>query len=163
MAALREAGDDVEVFAGEITHRGIGKARDLWDPVARRRLRRTADQFRPDVVHHHNVLRELTVSVLGVPAGTPTVMTVHDHRLVGAGDYDWKSPRGLADALVKGPLDRAVARRRLDASIAVSEPLAVKLRAAGFREVAHIPVCGLTPTGPLQPVDATRDIAFVGR
>jgi glycosyltransferase involved in cell wall biosynthesis len=163
VAALRAAGDDVEVFAGEVVHHGAGKVRDLWDPVARRRLAARARGFVPDVVHHHNVVRELSVSVLGVPRGTPSVMTVHDHRLAGAADYPWTSPRGIADRLVKAPFDRAVARRRLAASIAVSRPLADRLRSRGFRDVSHVPVCGLTPTAALQPVAATRDVAFVGR
>jgi glycosyltransferase involved in cell wall biosynthesis len=163
VAALRAAGDDVDVFAGEVAHRGVGKVRDLWDPVARRRLAARARRFAPDVVHHHNVVRELSVSVLGVPRRTPSVMTVHDHRLVGAADYPRRTPRGVADRLLKAPLDRAVARRRLAAAIAVSEPLAERLRARGFRDVTHVPVCGLMPTAPLQPVAANRDVAFVGR
>lgn len=163
VAALRAAGDEVEVFAGEVMHRGVGKVRDLWDPVARRRLAARARELAPDVVHHHNVVRELSVSVLGVPRGVPSVMTVHDHRLVGAADYPWTSPRGVADRLLKASLDRAVARRRLAATIAVSEPLAARLRTRGFRDVSHVPVCGMTPTAALQPVAANRDVAFVGR
>ena len=160
---LRAAGDDVELFAGEISHRGVGKVRDLWDPIARRRLAERARAFRPDVVHHCNVVRELSVSVLGVPRGVPTVMTVLDQRIVGAGDYGRGSLRGLADALVKRPFDRAVARRTLDAAIAVSAPLADKLRAAGFRGVEHVPVYALDPLVPLQPVTASYDVVYVGR
>lgn len=161
--ALAEAGDDVELFAGEIEHRGVGKLLDLWDPIARRRLAQRAASFRPDVVHHGNVVRELSTSVLGVPSGVPTVMTFLDQRLVGVGDYDRRSARGLADALVKRPFDQAVARRRIDACIAVSGPLADKLRTAGFRDVHHVPVYSLDPLVPLQPVTATRDIGYVGR
>jgi glycosyltransferase involved in cell wall biosynthesis len=69
----------------------------------------------------------------------------------------------MADAYVKRPFDQAVARRRLDASLAVSAPLADKLRAAGFRNVEHIPVYALDPVRPLQPVTANRDIGYVGR
>lgn len=162
-AGLAGQGDDVELFAGEITHAGLGKLRDFWDPVARRRLAERAARFRPDVVHHLNVVRELSTSVLGVPRGTPTVMTVLDQRIVGAGDYDRRSVRGLADALVKRPFDTAVARRRLDAALAVSAPLAAKLRAAGFRGVEHVPVYSLDPLVALQPVSANRDIGYVGR
>lgn len=162
-AALRDAGDEVEMFAGEIEHRGLGKARDLWDPAARRRLRARAAAFAPDVVHHHNVVRELSVSVLGIPPGVPTVLTVHDHRLVGAAEHPWSSVRGAADRLVKSRFDRAVARRRVDAAVAVSAGLAARLREAGFRQVEHVPVCGLLPHVPLRPVAAGRDVAFVGR
>lgn len=162
-AGLTAAGDDVELFAGEVVHHGAGKLLDLWDPFARRALARRAAQFRPDVVHHLNVVRELSVSVLGVPRGTPNVMTVLDQRIVGAGDYDTRSVRGALDAWVKRPFDSAVARRRLDASIAVSEPIAVKLRSAGFRGVEHVPVYALDPVVPLQPVTATRDVVYAGR
>jgi glycosyltransferase involved in cell wall biosynthesis len=162
-AALRAAGDDVELFAGEVTHRGLGKALDLWDPRARRALAARAAAFRPDIVHHGNVVRELSTSVLGVPRDVPTVMTFLDHRLAGSGDYDRRSLRGLADALVKRPLDQRVARRRLDACIAVSGPLADRLRAAGYRRVHHVPVYSLDPLVPLQPVTANRDIGYVGR
>ena len=160
---LEASGDDVELFAGEIHHRGVGKLLDLWDPVARRRLAQRADAFRPDVVHHCNVVRELSVSVLGVPRDVPTVMTVLDQRIVGVGDYDMRSVRGLVDGLVKRPIDRAVARRRLDAALGVSAPLADMLRRAGFRGVEHVPVYALDPQVPLQPVTANRDIGYVGR
>lgn len=162
-AGLAAAGDDVELFAGEVQHRGAGKLLDLWDPFARSALRERAARFRPDVVHYLNVVRELSVSVLGVVRGVPTVMTVLDQRLVGAGDYDRRSVRGAADAFVKRPFDAAVARRRLDAAIAVSEPIAAKLRAAGFRGVEHVPVYALEPTVPLRPPAANHDIVYAGR
>src|SRR3954469_4017845 len=82
-SGLRAVGDTVEVFAGERVHAGASKALDLWDPWARRQVADRARRFGADVIHHHNVLRELSVSVLGVPSGTPTVMTVHEHRLLG--------------------------------------------------------------------------------
>jgi glycosyltransferase involved in cell wall biosynthesis len=160
---LAANGDDVELFAGEIQHTGVAKALDLWDPFARRRLAERAKAFRPDVVHHCNVVRELSVSVLGVPRGTPTVMTVLDQRIVGVGDYDMRSARGMLDGLVKRPFDQVVARRRLDAALAVSAPLADMLRRAGFRGVEHVPVYALDPQVPLQPVTANRDVGYLGR
>jgi glycosyltransferase involved in cell wall biosynthesis len=163
VAALRASGDEIELFAGEVRHRGVGKVRDLWDPAARRLLGARAAEFRPDVVHHHNVLRELSVSVLGVPRDVPAVMTVHDYRLVGAADYPATSVRGVLDRVLKAPVDRRVARRRLAACLAVSAPLAEHLRADGFGQVEHVPVCGLTPAGVVQPVTENRDVAFVGR
>lgn len=160
---LAASGDDVELFAGEIHHRGVGKVLDLWDPIARSRLAKRAAAFRPDVVHHCNVVRELSVSVLGVPRGVPTVMTVLDQRIVGAGDYDMRSLRGWADGLVKRPIDQAVAKRRVDAALGVSAPLADMLRKAGFRGVEHVPVYALDPQVPLQPVTASHDVGYVGR
>src|SRR4051812_28933173 len=70
---LLAAGDDVDTFAGEVTHRGLGKALDFWDPFARRAVARRVASFRPDVVHFHSVLLELSVSVVGAARDLPTV------------------------------------------------------------------------------------------
>lgn len=160
---LAASGDDVELFAGELEHSGIGKVRDFWDPIARRRLAERAAAFQPDVVHYCNVVRELSVSVIGVPRGVPQVMTVLDQRIVGVGDNGMAPIRGLADRLIKRPFDQAFARRHLDAALAVSEPLADKLRRAGFRGVEHVPVFALDPKVPLRPVTENQDIAYIGR
>ena len=160
---LGASGDDVLLFAGEVEHTGFGKVRDLWDPIARRRLAGLAADFRPDVVHYCNVVRELSVSVLGVPRGVPAVMTVLDQRIVGVGDNGMPPLRGLADRVVKRPFDRAVARRRLDAALGVSEPLADMLRRAGFRGVEHVPVYALDPQVELRPVTDNHDIGYIGR
>ena len=89
-------------------------------PCARRRR-----PFRPDVVHLHNVARELSASVFGVPGGAPAVHTFHDHRLLGVADG--QGPAAALRAL-KGSLDLAVARRRVDVAVGVSEPLADDLQ-----------------------------------
>jgi glycosyltransferase involved in cell wall biosynthesis len=159
---LRAAGDIVDVFAGEVDHRGIGKARDFWDPKARRELERRAASFAPDLVHHHHVIRELSVSVLGVPDGVPCAVTVHDHRLVGGTDQPHASWFDRAKA-VKGIFDRAVVRHSVDVLMAVSEQIGSRLRALGFPRVEVVPVFardqGPAPCG----ADAARDVVFVGR
>ena len=159
---LQAAGDDVEILAGEITHRGLAKALDVWDPAARRLVARRAAEFRADVVHHHNVLRELSPSVLGVPAGVPTVLTIHDLRLTGARDHAAGDVRAVP-SMVKSRLDRRVARRQVDAALAVSEPIACALRSAGFRGVRVVPV----PVDPpvIEPADVRicRDVVYAGR
>src|SRR5262249_15414383 len=134
VAGLRAAGDTVDVFAGEGDHRGIGKARDLWGRTAPRELKRRAASFAPDVVHHHHVIRELSVSVLGVPDGVPCALTVHDHRLAGGAD---QSHRWWLDGAktVKGVFDRAVVRHKVDVLMAVSEQIGSQLRAFGFPRV----------------------------
>ncbi len=160
---LEAAGDAVEVFAGEVTHRGAGKVLDLWDPAARRAVAARARAFGADVVHHHNVLRELSVSVLGAPPSVPTVLTVHDHRLLGIADGNLRGPRQQVDRWVKAPLDRRVARRRVDLAIAVSAGLAEGLRRARFPRVAHVPAPVPPATEDGLPVARARDVVFAGR
>ena len=159
---LRAGGDTVETFAGEVVHRGAAKALDLWDPRARRLVARRAAEFRPDVIHHHNVLRELSPSVLGVPSDVPAVLTVHDLRLAGGLDHAPRDPRALP-AIVKSRLDRWVARRRVAAVLAVSRPVADALTEAGFTDVRVVRVPAEPPSTPPQDIRACTDVVFAGR
>jgi glycosyltransferase involved in cell wall biosynthesis len=161
---LRGAGDEVEVFAGEVRHEGVAKVLDAWDPFARRALAARVAAFRPDVIHFHHVARELSVAVLGVGRGTPKVLTVHDFRLVGASD---RTGRPVLDRLqqAKSVLDRRVVRRHVDAVIAVSGALAAALRSAGFPRVEHLRNFADPPAEgpPPPPPSACDDLVFAGR
>ena len=160
-AALARAGHEIDVFAGEVRHTGAERVLDLWDPRARARLVNRVQQTRPDVVHFHNVLRELSVAALLVPA--PRVLTAHDMRLAGTVDPRAGSLRGLVDRQLKRRLDRAVARRGLDEIVAVSEPVAESLRAAGFSRVTTLPPPAPVPVGSPRGPDDCSDLAYVGR
>lgn len=159
---LQDAGDEVDVFAGRIAHTGPRKVLDIWDPWARRELRSVVERWTPDVVHFHNVVRELSVSVLGAAGSTASVMTVHDHRILGIPDRHERRALALAKG-AKAALDRAISRRRLEALIAVSETLAASLRAAGFPEVHCVPVFVSDEPPPAHPPSACHDVLFAGR
>jgi glycosyltransferase involved in cell wall biosynthesis len=158
---LRATGDDVELFAGEVVHRGASRALDLWDPRARRRLAARARVFRPDVVHHHHVVRELSSAVLGVPSDVPQVLTVHDFRLLG--DPDAATGALGAAKRFKAVLDRSRARTKIDVVVAVSEPLAGALREAGFERVVMVPPFADPPVDKPPPPSACLNVAFAGR
>jgi glycosyltransferase involved in cell wall biosynthesis len=160
---LRRAGDDVHLFAGEVEHRGLGRVLDLWDPMARRALVRRVRTLAPDVVHHHNVLRELSVSVLGAPRGTPCVLTVHDFRLVGESDGGLRGIRHLVDRHVKKRLDLAVARRRVDVTLAVSADLARRLDLAGMPRVEVVGVPAGDPGADPPPPSSSSLVVAAGR
>jgi glycosyltransferase involved in cell wall biosynthesis len=159
---LRARGDEVEVFWPRAAHAGPAKVFDLWDPFVRRQLRRRASEFVPDVVHHHNILREASVAVLGVPRSVPCVMTLHDHRILGRADHP---ARTVLDHLkvAKTIVDRWWARRRLRAVMAVSDELVDAARNAGFRDVRRVRVFAADPGDAGDPVDRCRDVVFVGR
>ncbi|MDT7572855.1 MAG: hypothetical protein QOE05_3029, partial [Actinomycetota bacterium] len=160
---LQQRGDDVHLFCGEVRHVGIRRVLDLWDPWARRALARRVAQVRPDVVHHHNVLRELSVSVLGAAPDVPCVLTVHDHRLVGDADGSLRGMRSAVDAWVKGPVDRRVARHAIDATLAVSPWLGTRLIAAGFRGVTVVDGPGGDPgPEPAHPSQSST-VLYAGR
>ena len=157
---LRVAGDDVEVVFATGTRVGPAKVLDVWDPGARRRLRQRIDAFRPDVVHYHNVLDELSTSVVGL--GPPSVLTVHDSRLAGLriglddGRPGWIPMVALRDG--KNRLARARLKTHVDATIAPSAQLADALTALRFPDVRAIPNFA-TPRPATPP---GHDILFVG-
>ena len=65
--------------AGKV--RGMGRL--LWSRSARRGIEAVLDDFRPDVVHLHNVYHQLSPSVLAPirRRALPAVMTLHDYKL----------------------------------------------------------------------------------
>jgi glycosyltransferase involved in cell wall biosynthesis len=162
--ALEAAGDEVDVFAGEVVHHGVAKVRDLWDPAARRQLTERARAFRPDVVHHHNVLRELSVSVLGTPRSAAQVLTVHDYRILQAregADGSVITHPLLWAKTAKGVLDRAVIRRRVDVVVAVSRPLATRLERARLPRVTTVD--NFADPEPCWTPPGGHDLLYAGR
>lgn len=159
---LRDAGDTIEVMAGERLHRGAAKLFDVWDPVARRMVADRAKQFRPDVIHHHNVARELSASVLRAAPEVPSVMTLHDRRLFGAREHAIGTPRRAVEAMGAAKVLRA-ARRNLAATIGVSEAVSDLARAAGLPQVTTVPVPAAEPVGVLAAAEQCRDALVVAR
>jgi glycosyltransferase involved in cell wall biosynthesis len=159
---LLSAGDDVEVVAGELKHVGAGRLHDIWDPAARRLVREHCQRFSPDVVHFHNVARELSASVLGAAVGVPSVMTAHDFRWLGGYEHGALTPRGAVER-VTARLIRRTAMRRMTAMIGVSGRVSDALRAAGFAHVTTIPVPVFAPASPPLPVADCRDVAVIAR
>jgi glycosyltransferase involved in cell wall biosynthesis len=164
VSGLTSAGDTVELFAGEVAHHGPAKLLDVWDPFARRALLRVIAAFRPDVVHHHNVLRELSASVLKLPVGVPSVMTVEDHRLLGVLDSPPRSPREFAK-LPLSRLHRRVARNHVDVLVGVSQNLTRQLEALGFPSVMFLPQFADIPPADVVrlPVEEASDVVMAGR
>jgi glycosyltransferase involved in cell wall biosynthesis len=158
--AQTAAGDEPSSWTGEVQHTGAARLLDLWDPSARRRLRRRVVELRPDVVHLHNVVRELSPSVLGATGDVPVVMTVHDLRVLGGGEHHWPDPRAVADRWLLAPLTRRESRRHLAAAIAVSDTVAEAVRAMGLRHVVSVPVPVPPPALPPHPVEDCWDVVF---
>ena len=164
---LAGAGDAVELFAGTVRREGLAKGLDVWDPVAKRRLGQLIERFRPDVVHFHNVLRELSVSVLTAARPAARLLTVHDLRILGVPDGPVGMPfdRGLMRLVkrAKAGFDRSTARRTIDATIAPSRAVQSMVEAAGFRSVHYIPHFVEPGPEPATPPSASATVAFAGR
>ncbi|MGZ6825172.1 MAG: glycosyltransferase [Mycobacteriales bacterium] len=158
--ALRAAGDDVRVFSHP-GRRGAGRLADVWDRSARRALEAEVERAAPDVLHFHNVVRELSVAVLAAAPSVPRVLTVHDGRLLG--DPDGQGTALRAYQRQRARLDARVARRLCPTVLAVSGPLEQRLRAAGFADVRRAWPWAERPRVAVAEPAASRDLAFVGR
>jgi glycosyltransferase involved in cell wall biosynthesis len=160
---LRAAGDDVEVFAGEVTHHGVRRALDLWDPFAKRALETRVRSFRPDVLHFHSVLLELSISVVAAAPDVPRVISVHDPQLVRGVHRPGMPMRTMVDKTLRAPFNRRVVRRHADVLLPVSEEVARWVRDAGFRSVEVVPALAPDPLVEPRDVAACQDVVFVGR
>lgn len=87
---LRSAGHTVIEHRERNPNGNLGAARDLvrapWNSSAARRVGDLVRQHQPDVTHVHNTWYHLSPSVFSAirRAGSPTVLTLHNYRLVCA-------------------------------------------------------------------------------
>ncbi|GGM09492.1 MULTISPECIES: glycosyltransferase [Micromonospora] len=107
--------------------RTAAAARMIWSGASRRGLARVLDEFRPDVVHLHNIYHQLSPSVLAAArvARVPCVMTLHDYKLA-CPSYQMLDRGAVCDACVTGGPLRAARRRCKDGSLGASSLLAVE-------------------------------------
>ncbi len=102
-------------------------ARMVWNPPAAHALDRVVSNFRPDVVHLHNIYHQLSPSVLRPlhRRGIRAVMTLHDYKLV-CPTYKLLDLEGPCTRCLDGHFRHAVERRCKDGSRAASAVLAAE-------------------------------------
>lgn len=107
--------------------RAVAAGRMLWSPTSRRGLARVIDDFRPDVLHLHNIYHQLSPSVLAAArsAGVPCVLTMHDYKLACPSYQLLDRGRPCQACVTGGPL-QAARRRCKDGSLSRSALLAVE-------------------------------------
>lgn len=104
--------------------------RMLWSTSAKRGIAAVLEDFRPDIVHMHNIYHQLSPSIVRacVAAGVPVVMTCHDYKLV-CPTYQFLDHGEICTACVTDGLTQAVKRRCKDGSLAASAIAAVEVGA----------------------------------
>ena len=171
---LTYAGDfpsqvDLEPPPPGLRGRAAAAARMIWSTSARDGLRRVLADFRPDVVHMHNVYHQLSPSVVAAcrDAGVPCVMTLHDYKLA-CPSYQMLDRGEPCDACVTGGPLQAARRSCKDGSRSASTLLAVeswlhrKLRAYAGIGVFIAPsefLAGVSPTRWETPDSLVRQAA----
>lgn len=122
--------DDIEFepAPARLSERVRGVARMLYSTSASRGMDAVMSDFRPDVVHMHNIYHQLSPSVLRPVARrrTPVVMTLHDYKLA-CPTYRFLDHGNLCQACLGGHFQHAVLRRCKDGSLASSAVMAGEL------------------------------------
>jgi glycosyltransferase involved in cell wall biosynthesis len=108
-----------------VARRVAAAAQMVWSPAARRGLDQLLASFRPDVAHLHNIYHQLSPSVLRPLAerGVPTVLTLHDYKLI-CPSYQLLDHGRVCEACLGGRFHHAVLRRCKDDSLAASAVVA---------------------------------------
>lgn len=107
---------------------GVGAAaRMIWSPRSASGMRTALAQFRPDVVHCHNIYHQLSPSVLRpiTQAGVPCVMTLHDYKLA-CPSYQMLAGGVPCDACVGHSAWHATAKRCKGGSLTSSAVLSLE-------------------------------------
>lgn len=109
--------------------RAVGAGRLVYSRRAETAMASVVADFRPDVAHLHIVYHQLTPSILRplARAGVPTVMTLHDYKLV-CPTYRLLDLNGPCTACLDGHFRHAVERRCKDGSRLSSSLLALETR-----------------------------------
>src|SRR4051812_24545917 len=111
-----------------LTDKVKGFGRMVWSPSAQRGMASVVEDFRPDVVHLHNIYHHLSPSIL-VPLarrGVPVVMTLHDYKLA-CPTYRFLDKGEVCQACLGGHFTQAVRRRCKDGSLTSSTVMAAEL------------------------------------
>jgi glycosyltransferase involved in cell wall biosynthesis len=109
--------------------RAKAAARMVYSTSSRRGLAAVVDDFRPDVVHLHNVYHQLSPSILRplVDRRVTSVMTLHDYKLA-CPSYQFLANGQVCTACLDGKFRHAVQLRCKDGSLASSALLAAETR-----------------------------------
>jgi glycosyltransferase involved in cell wall biosynthesis len=193
---LRAAGHDVDQVVLDnptsVLASAVALVRSADNTAVRRALARRLERQRPDVAHLHNTWFAMSPSVLDAirEAGVPTVMTVHNYRMLCAnamlyragapcedciGHGQWPAVRhrcyrGSAPASAAAARSIAVQRRRetwshVDLLLCPTDFVARKLAAAGIsQERLRVKPHFVPDPGPRTSAPSSSGrVVFVGR
>jgi glycosyltransferase involved in cell wall biosynthesis len=111
-----------------VVARGRLVGRMIWSRSAARGMVEALEEFRPDVVHAHNVYHQLSPSVISVARrrGVPVVLTMHDYKLA-CPTYQFLDHGKPCTACVSGGPWQAARRACKDGSRAASTAAALEV------------------------------------
>lgn len=120
---------ELEPMPPSLRGRAEGAGRLLFSPTSLFGMARVVRDFKPDVVHLHNIYHHLSPSILRPLASRsiPTVMTLHDYKLA-CPTYRFLDKGQICEACLGGNYRQAVIRRCNRGSLTASALNAVEMR-----------------------------------
>lgn len=99
----------------------------IWSVQAQQRLNALLSQFRPDLVHLHNIYHHLSPSILSTlrTAGIPTIMTAHDFKMA-CPNYRMYTQGSVCERCRDGSVANALLHRCVRDSTAASALVSVE-------------------------------------
>jgi len=93
----------------------------IYSSEAKRKISQLIADFKPDIIHYHNIYHQLSPSVLGSRQGRgiPTVLTVHDYKLACPNEQLFSND-AVCEKCIKGRYYYAVLRRCIKDSLPMS-------------------------------------------
>lgn len=120
-------------------------ARMIWSTSAARGITAVLDDFKPDIVHAHNIYHQLSPSIFRPMSrrGIPIVLTLHDYKLA-CPTYNFLSHGEICEACLGGRFTQVVRRRcqgGLASSALVATEMTLHSRLGAYRPVTlfHCP------------------------
>lgn len=101
--------------------------RMVYSRQARKRLEAVLSDFRPDVIHAHNIYHQLSPSILQAAnaVGVPIVLTMHDYKLV-CPSYQLLADGKVCERCVTGGVHNAIQQRCNRNSLGASTAVAIE-------------------------------------
>ena len=140
-ALLQKHGHDVRLFtrhSDELAAQGaLGKIKGAvsvpWNPFSARDLRKTFQEFQPDVIHAHNTFPLLSPAVFPAARGTARVLTLHNYRLFCAAAIPMRDGQICTECLDQHSVQPALRYNCYRGSKAATVPLAANIALHRFR------------------------------
>ena len=118
---------ELEPMPSSLFGKAQGAGRLIFSPSALLGMTRVVRDFKPDVVHLHNIYHQLSPSILRALASVPTVMTLHDYKLA-CPTYRFLDKGQICEACLGGNFRKALVKRCNRGSFAASGLNALEMR-----------------------------------
>jgi len=126
----------------------VTAARFIYNIEAKKKLKKLLREFKPDIIHLHNIYHQLSSSVLDVLKGygAPKVMTLHDYKLI-CPNYSLFTKGEVCERCFRHKYHQAVINRCVQDSYSASALAALEMSYTKARQIyENVIDCFVSPS-----------------